>query len=419
MTASQTSAGGNLRVDAARLWDALMEMAKIGATAKGGCDRQTLTDLDRQGRDLFAKWCADAGMTMTVDAMGTMFARRAGADESLAPVLLGSHLDTQPTGGKFDGVLGVLGALEVARTLNDLGVRTRRPIEVVNWTNEEGARFAPSMIASGVFAGRYNLEEALDIRDLAGARFGDELARIGYAGDAPVGGRAVHAYIELHIEQGPILEDEGIDIGVVTHAQGLRWYEFNLTGFESHAGSTPMKGRRDALVGAARIVESVRRIALAHPPGAVGTCGVIEARPGSRNVIPGSVFLTAEFRCPDGAALEAMDRALREDAQAIAAAEGLTFDMRETANYAPIPFDPAMVETVRRAARDLGFSARDIVSGAGHDACWMAQVCPTSMIFTPCVGGISHNEAEAISPEWARAGADVLLRAALEAAEPV
>ena len=419
MTSVPLTAGGNLRIDGARLWDALMEMAKIGATPKGGCNRQTLTDLDRQGRELFALWCAQAGMTMKVDAMGAMFARRAGADDSLAPVMLGSHLDTQPTGGKFDGVLGVLGALEVVRTLNDLGVRTRRPIEVANWTNEEGARFAPSMIASGVFAGHYKLEDALDIRGLDGARFGDELARIGFAGSEPVGGRPVHAYFELHIEQGPILEDEGIDIGVVTHAQGMRWYEFDIRGFESHAGSTPMKGRRDALVGAARVVEAVRRIALAHPPHAVGTCGVVEARLGSRNVIPGEVFLTSEFRCPDGAALDAMDGELRAAVAGIAAAERLEIELRETTYYAPIPFDAECVATVRRAAQELGYSHRDIVSGAGHDACWMARVCPTAMIFTPCVDGLSHNEAETITPEWARAGADVLLRAALAAAEPV
>lgn len=414
----QPAAGGDPRVDGARLWDALMEMARIGATPKGGCDRLTLTDLDRRARALFARWCENAGMTMKVDAMGTMFARRAGADDGLAPVMLGSHLDTQPTGGKFDGVLGVLGALEVVRTLNDFAIATRRPIEVVNWTNEEGARFAPAMIASAVFAGQFPLARALDVRDRAGYRFGDELARIGYAGAEPVGGRPVQAYFELHIEQGPILEREAAEIGVVTHAQGMRWYEFDLVGFESHAGSTPMIGRRDALLGAARIIEAVRDVALAHPPNAVGTCGVIDARPGSRNVVPGAVFLTAELRSPDAGALDAMDRALRAAVQAIAAAEGLEVVTRETTYYAPIAFDPACVDAVRRAARDLGLVRRDIVSGAGHDACWMTKVYPTAMIFTPCVGGVSHNEAEAITPDWARAGADVLLRVALEAAGP-
>jgi N-carbamoyl-L-amino-acid hydrolase len=407
----------NLRVDGARLWDALMEMARVGATPKGGCDRQTLTDADREGRALFARWCDAAGLAMTIDAMGTMFARRPGVDDGLAPVMLGSHLDTQPTGGKFDGVLGVLGALEVVRTLDDLGVKTRRPIEIVNWTNEEGSRFAPSMLASGVFAGHYTLAQALDLRDRRGLRFGDELARIGYAGDAPVGGRTAHAYFELHIEQGPILEDERIDIGVVTHAQGLRWYDLDLKGLESHAGSTPMARRRDALVGAARVVEAVRRVALDHPPYAVGTCGVIEARPGSRNVIPGDVFLTAEIRCPDAVTLDQMDAELRAAAHAVARDEGLTLDLRETAAYAPVAFDPACIATVRESAAALGLTHRDIVSGAGHDACWMACVCPTAMIFTPCVDGLSHNEAEAITPQWARAGADVLLRAALSAAE--
>jgi N-carbamoyl-L-amino-acid hydrolase len=419
MTQAAPASGDNLRIDGARLWDALMAMAEIGATPKGGCNRQTLTDLDCEGRALFARWCEQAGMTVAVDAIGTMFARRAGVENHLSPVLIGSHLDTQPTGGKFDGVLGVLGALEVVRTLNDLGLRTRRPIEVVNWTNEEGARFAPSMTASGVFAGRYTLEEALDLRDRDGKRLGDELARIGYAGDAPVGGRPIHACFELHIEQGPILEDEGLDIGVVTHAQGLRWYDIELVGFESHAGSTPMKGRRDALVGAARIVEATRRVALAHPPSAVGTCGLIEARPGSRNVIPGSVFLSAEIRCPDAAALDAMDAQLRAAVREIAAAERLDVEMRETAHYAPVAFDAGAVAAVRGAATALGLRHRDIVSGAGHDACWMAQVCPTAMIFTPCVDGVSHNEAESITPAWASAGADVLLRVALEAAGPI
>jgi N-carbamoyl-L-amino-acid hydrolase len=406
----------NMRIDGARLWDALMEMAKIGGTPAGGCNRQTLTDLDRQGRDLFARWCHEAGMTIRVDKMGNMFARRAGADDSLPPVMLGSHLDTQPTGGKFDGVLGVLGALEVVRSLNDMNVRTRHPIEVANWTNEEGARFAPSMIGSGVFAGHYTLEEAWAARDLEGAEFGAELKRIGYVGPDDVGGRPIHAYFELHIEQGPILEDEKIDIGVVTHGQGQRWYEYAIKGFESHAGSTPMPRRRDALLGAARIVELVNRTALAHPPLAMGTCGVIESKPGSRNVIPGEVFLTSEFRHPDDAVLNAMDAALREGVADIAARGRLEIELREISYYPPVPFEAGCVAAVRRAAQELGYSHRDIVSGAGHDACWVALVAPTAMIFTPCVDGISHNESETITPEWASAGANVLLRAALEKA---
>ncbi len=409
----------NIRIDGARLWDSLMEMAKIGATPKGGCKRLTLTDLDRQGRNLFARWCAEAGLAMTVDRMGNMFARRRGEDDSLPPVVMGSHLDTQPTGGKFDGVLGVLGALEAMRSLNDLNIRTRHPIEVANWTNEEGSRFAPAMVASGVFAGAYTLDEAYGVKDLDGLRLGDELERIGFKGDAPVGGRDIHAFFELHIEQGPILEDEGVDIGVVTHGQGQRWYEVTLKGFESHAGSTPMPRRRDALVGAARVVELVNRIGLAHPPLAVSTAGMLNPHPNSRNVIPGEVFLTCEFRHPDDAVLIVMDRALRDGIAEIAAAAKLEAAIEQVFSYAAVAFDPGCVGAVRRAAERCGLSHRDIVSGAGHDACYVSRVAPTAMIFTPCVDGVSHNEAEEISPAWASAGTEVLLHAVLDKAEIV
>ncbi len=409
----------NIRIDGARLWDSLMEMAKIGATPKGGCNRLTLTDLDRQGRDLFARWCAEAGLAMTVDRMGNMFAWRRGEDDSLPPVVMGSHLDTQPTGGKFDGVLGVLGALEVMRSLNDLKIRTRHPIEVANWTNEEGSRFAPAMLASGVFAGAYTLDEAYGVKDRDGLRLGDELERIGFKGDAPVGGRDIHAFFELHIEQGPILEDEGVDIGVVTHGQGQRWYEVTLKGFESHAGSTPMPRRRDALVGAARVVELVNRIGLAHPPLAVSTTGMLNPHPNSRNVIPGEVFLTCEFRHPDDAVLIVMDRALRDGIAEIAAAAKLEAAIEQVFSYAAVAFDPGCVGAVRRAAERCGLSHRDIVSGAGHDACYVSRVAPTAMIFTPCVDGVSHNEAEEISPAWASAGTEVLLHAVLDKAEIV
>ncbi len=409
----------NVRIDDARLWDSLMDMAKIGGTPKGGCNRLTLTDVDRQGRELFARWCAEAGLALTVDAMGNMFARRAGTEDGLPPVMMGSHLDTQPTGGKFDGVLGVLAGLEVLRSLDDLNIRTRHPIEVANWTNEEGSRFAPAMVASGVFAGAYTLEEAYAIADRDGKRLGDELERIGFKGDVPCGGRAIRAMFELHIEQGPILEDEGIEIGVVTHGQGQRWFEVTLTGFESHAGSTPMARRRDALVGAARVVDLVNRIGLAHPPLAVSTVGLLQTFPGSRNVIPGQVFLTCEFRHPEAAVLGAMDAALRDGIAAIAAAAGLEAEIKQVFEYPPVPFDDGCVAAVRRAAEQCGFSHRDIVSGAGHDACYIARVAPTAMIFTPCVGGISHNESEDISPAWASAGAQVLMRAVLETAEIV
>ena len=300
----------NVRIDGVRLWDSLMEMAKIGATPKGGVKRLTLTDLDRQSRELFRAWCEKAGCSVTVDEMGNMFARRPGQDNTLAPVMVGSHLDTQPTGGKFDGALGVLGALEVVRSLNDLNIRTRRPIEVANWTNEEGSRYAPAMIASGVFAGVYDKEFAYSRADAEGKLLGDELERIGFMGDEKVGAHPVHAFFELHIEQGPILEDELIDVGVVTHGQGQRWYEIRSTGFESHAGSTPMPRRKDALLGAARIVELVNSIGLSKAPLAMATVGMLNPYPNSRNVIPGEVFLTCEFRHADDATLSEMDAAL-------------------------------------------------------------------------------------------------------------
>ena len=406
----------NLRINGPRLWSSLMEMAKIGATAKGGVNRLTLTDLDRQSRDLFAKWCKDAGCTITVDRMGSMFARRKGADDSLAPVMVGSHLDTQPTGGKFDGALGVMAALEVVRTLNDLDVKTRHPIEIAMWTNEEGSRFAPAMTASGVFAGVLKLDDALKIKDTAGLEIGAELQRIGYAGEATVGGRPVAAFFELHIEQGPILEEEGIDIGIVTAANGQKWYEITLTGVESHAGPTPMNRRKDALVGAARIIELVNSIGHAHDPQACATCGMIQAYPNSRNVIPGSVFLTVDFRHPEAARLVAMDNALRAGVAEIAKRSGLTVDMKMVADYAPTPFDAGCIDAVRRAAKTLGYSAREITSGAGHDAVYMARVAPAAMVFTPCVDGISHNESEDMKPAWATAGCNVLVHAVLEKA---
>ncbi len=412
-------AESNIRINGERLWDSLMEMAKIGATPNGGVNRLTLTDLDRQSRDLFAKWCKEAGCTVTIDRLGTIFARRPGADNTLPPVMVGSHLDTQPTGGKFDGALGVLSALELVRTLNDLDIKTRHPIEIVSWTNEEGARFAPAMTASGVFAGVLTLEQALAIEDFEGKTIGAELDRIGYAGTAPVGGRPVHAFFELHIEQGPILEEEGIDIGVVTAANGQKWYEITLTGVESHAGPTPMKRRKDALLGASRIVELVNRIGHAHDPAACATVGMVQVHPNSRNVIPGRVFLTVDMRHPDIDKLNSMDAALRAGVAEIAAAAGLSHELSMVVDFAPQPFDPSCVAAVRQSASRLGYSTRDITSGAGHDAVYMARICPTAMIFTPCVDGISHNEAEDMKPAWAAAGTDVLFHAVLEKAEVV
>jgi N-carbamoyl-L-amino-acid hydrolase len=409
----------NVKVDPDRLWNSLMEMAKIGPGVAGGNNRQTLTDADAEGRALFKAWCEAAGGSVTADRMGTMFASFPGTDPSLDPVYVGSHLDTQPTGGKYDGVLGVLGGLEVVRTIRDLGLKTRRGIVVTNWTNEEGTRFAPAMLASGVFAGVHTLDYAYDRRDAAGLRFGDELARIGWVGEEEVGARRIHAFLELHIEQGPILEAEGVDIGVVTHGQGLWWLEIRLTGREAHTGSTPMHMRVNAGLGAARIVERVHQIAMSHQPDAVGAVGQLNVYPNSRNVIPGRAVLTVDIRSPQQDKLDAMRAEVERAAHAVARELGLGCEIEPTGHFDPVTFDPALAESVRAAADRLGYSRRDIVSGAGHDACWIARVAPTVMIMCPCEGGLSHNEAEAISKDWAAKGTDVLLHAVLEAAEVV
>ena len=407
-----------LTVDGKRLWDSLMEMGKIGATAKGGVCRLALTDLDRDGRDLFVRWAKEAGCTISVDKMGNVFARRAGSDDSLPAVVTGSHADSQPTGGRFDGIYGVLGGLEVIRSLNDHGIETRRPVEVVIWTNEEGSRFAPAMVASGVFAGVFTLDYGLSRADVDGKTMGEELARIGYAGDVPCGGRPIHAAFELHIEQGPILESEDVTIGVVTHAQGQRWYEVVLTGQESHAGPTPMPRRRDALLGAAKAIQLVNKIGLDHAPFACATVGMLQVHPNSRNVIPGRVFFTVDFRHPDDAVLAQMDAELRTGMATIVADSKLELtSLDQIFYYKPIAFDPDCVASVRAGAQKFGYTHRDIVSGAGHDACYLAQVAPTSMVFVPCIGGISHNEIEDAKPEWIEAGANVLLHAMLERAQ--
>jgi N-carbamoyl-L-amino-acid hydrolase len=410
------TAGENLRINPERLWDSLMEMAKVGPGVAGGNNRQTLTDADSEGRHLFRKWCEAAGMSMGVDTMGNMFMTRPGTDPDALPVYMGSHLDTQPTGGKYDGVLGVLGALEVVRTLNDLGVKTRHPIVVTNWTNEEGARFAPAMLASGVFAGLHTQDYAYGRRDLEGLSFGEELKRIGWVGDEAVGARKMKAMFELHIEQGPILEAEGKDIGVVTHGQGLWWLEITLTGKDAHTGSTPMNMRVNAGLGMARITERVHQIAMSHQPNAVGAVGQVTVFPNSRNVIPGKVVFTVDIRSPEQAKLDAMKGEVIRAAHAVAAELGLGCAIEEVGHFDPVTFAPELVAVVRASAQKLGYSHMDIVSGAGHDACWINRVAPTTMIMCPCVGGLSHNEAEEISPEWAAAGTDVLLHAVLEVA---
>ena len=408
--------GDNLRINSERLWDSLEEMAKIGPGIAGGNNRQTLTDADGEGRHLFASWCKAAGMTMGVDSMGNMFATRAGTDPSALPVYMGSHLDTQPTGGKYDGVLGVLGALEVVRTLNDMGVKTKHPIVVTNWTNEEGARFAPAMLASGVFAGIHTEDYAKSRKDLDGKVFGEELERIGWVGDEKVGARKMHAMLELHIEQGPILEAEEKSIGVVTHGQGLWWLEITLTGKDAHTGSTPMNMRVNAGLGMARITERVHQIAMSHQPNAVGAVGQVKVFPNSRNVIPGRVVFTVDIRSPEQAKLDAMKGEVIRAAHAAAKELGLGCEIEDVGHFDPVTFDPGLVKIVRQSAEKLGYSHMDIVSGAGHDACWINRVAPTVMVMCPCVDGLSHNEAEKISPEWAAAGTDVLLHAVLEVA---
>ncbi|MEO1918812.1 MAG: Zn-dependent hydrolase [Paracoccaceae bacterium] len=408
--------GENMKINGERLWDSLMEMAKIGPGVAGGNNRQTVTDEDGEGRHLFQDWCKAASCTMGLDQMGNMFAMREGTDPDALPVYVGSHLDTQPTGGKYDGVLGVLGGLEIIRTLNDLDIKTKHPIVVTNWTNEEGTRYAPAMLASGVFAGMHTQEWAYDIEDAEGMKFGDELKRIGWCGEEEVGARKMHAFFELHIEQGPILEAEGKEIGVVTHGQGLSWTQVTVTGKDSHTGSTPMPMRKNAGLGMARMLELVDEIAWSHAPDAVGAAGHIDVYPNSRNVIPGKVMFTVDFRSPDLATIESMEARFADGATRIAAEMGLEIELEKVGGFDPVTFDEGCVTAVRNAAERLGYSHRNLISGAGHDACWINRTAPTAMVMCPCVDGLSHNEAEDISQEWATAGADVLLHAVVETA---
>ena len=411
--------GENLKINGARLWDSLMEMAKIGPGVAGGNNRQTLTDEDAEGRALFQRWCEDAGCTMGLDQMGNMFAHREGADPDALPVYVGSHLDTQPTGGKYDGVLGVLGGLEIIRSLNDLGTRTKHPIVVTNFTNEEGTRFAPAMLSSGVFAGIHSQDWAYAREDAKGLTFGDELHRIGWKGEEEVGARKMHAFFELHIEQGPILEAEWIDVGVVTHGQGLSWTQVTITGKESHTGSTPMPMRKNAGLGMARVLELVDKIALSHAPDAVGAAGHIDVFPNSRNVIPGKAVFTVDFRSPELHVIEDMETRLDAGAKKICENMGLEVTLEKVGGFDPVAFDAACVGAVRAAAERLGYSHRNLISGAGHDACWINRVAPTAMIMTPCVDGLSHNEAEEITLDWASAGANVLFHAVVDTAQIV
>lgn len=411
--------GENLRIDGDRLWDTIHAMAQIGPGIAGGSNRQTVTDEDGEGRRLFQRWCEQAGLTMGIDQMGTMFMRREGTDPDALPVYVGSHLDTQPTGGRYDGVLGVLAGLEIVRTMNDLDIRTRHPIVVTNWTNEEGARFAPAMMASGVFAGVLDQADVYGHTDAEGRTFGDELERIGWKGEEKVGDRKMHAFFELHIEQGPILEAEGKDIGVVTHGQGLRWIECTVTGKESHTGSTPMPMRKNAGRGLAQVTELVHAIAMANAPNAVGAIGHIDVYPNSRNIIPGKAVFTVDFRSHELETLDRMVNRLMDEAPKLCADIGVEFSAGIVGQFDPPAFDADCVRMIREAAERLGYAHRDIISGAGHDACWINRVAPTAMVMCPCVDGLSHNEAEEITKEWAKAGADVLFHAVMEKAEIV
>jgi beta-ureidopropionase / N-carbamoyl-L-amino-acid hydrolase len=389
-----------------------METAQMGGTPKGGIKRLTVSDEDKRVRDWFKAECEKLGCVIEVDEVGNMFATRAGKRKDLAPIALGSHLDTQPTGGKFDGVLGVLGALEAMRTLFDMGYETNAPIMIVNWTNEEGSRFAPAMLCSGVYAGVFTPEYAYSREDRQGIKLGDELERIGYKGTHKAGAIKFSSMFELHIEQGPILEAEAKMIGVVTGVQGMRWYEVTVTGQESHTGATPMGLRKNALLAAARMIDAINDVGTSHLPG-VASVGLIENRPNSRNVVPGEVFFTVDLRHPDETVLDKMEIAFRAMLPKIAEALNVTFDEKCIWKSPAVKFAPELIECVRTGAKQAGFTSRDMASGAGHDAAYIARVAPTTMIFVPCLGGISHNEAESTTLEECGAGVQVLLNAVL------
>jgi beta-ureidopropionase / N-carbamoyl-L-amino-acid hydrolase len=408
-----TKIASNLQIDSARLWDTIHETAKFGATSKGGVRRLTLGPEDKQVRDWFRKACEAAGLEVQVDALGSMFGLRRGRDMSKPPVGLGSHLDTQPTGGKFDGVLGTLAALEVVRTLNDAGIETETPLCIVNWTNEEGSRFAPATMASAAYAGDYTTENILARTDAAGVSVGEALDSIGYRGAEPVGQRKFGAFVELHIEQGPLLEAENKTIGVVDRGQGITWYDGKVTGFESHAGTTPMPLRRDAMAALSEIVLAVERICLIHGPNAVGTIGEALIAAPSRNVIPGEIAFTADIRSPAAETLEAIDRDLRGAFAEIAARRKVEIAFEAIWRKPPTIFNPRLVDAVENAARTLGYSHRRITSGAGHDACNLANVVPAAMIFVPCKDGISHNELEDATQADCTAGANALMHTVL------
>ena len=405
----------NLEVNGERLWRSLMEMARIGATPRGGVCRVALTDLDREGRDLFVAWCREAGMDVRVDPMGNIFARRPGRNPELPPVGTGSHLDSQPTGGKFDGVYGVLAGLEVMRTLDDHGIETEAPLEVVVWTNEEGARFAPAMMGSGVYAGVFELDVVHAARDREGVSVGQALGDIGYRGE-PLDDHRFGAFFEAHIEQGPVLESAGKTIGVVTDVQGMRWFDVDFMGDEAHAGPTPMNMRRDALAGAVELAPLVYALADERAPHGRATVAEFVSEPASRNTVPGHARFSVDMRHPQVLELDAMEEGMRSAAARIAAARDLVCEVSKVWDSAPVAFDPRCVDAVRRGAELMGYPAMNAVSGAGHDSVYVSRLAPTAMVFIPCKDGISHNETESATPEHVTAGTNVLLHAMLELA---
>ncbi|MFJ3470726.1 Zn-dependent hydrolase [Pseudomonas sp. NPDC090203] len=407
-----------LKINGERLWQSLMAMAEIGATARGGSCRLALSEEDKAGRELFAHWCREAGLTLSVDRIGNLFARRAGTDPEAAPVMMGSHLDTQPEGGRFDGVYGVLAGLEVIRRLNDLNIQTRKPLEVAVWTNEEGARFTPAMLGSAVFTGSLSLEKGLASTDAEGVSVAQALASTGYDGERPLGG-AVDAYFEAHIEQGPILEDNGKSIGVVTGGQAIRWLDVRVEGMAAHAGTTPMKLRKDALYGAARMIQALEELAGDFAPEGLTTVGELSIAKSSRNTIPGLVNFTVDLRHHRDEAIDAMEQQVRQRLQEIGTQRGLSVSIDPHWISPATPFDGECVAAVQQAVDGLGYDQQRIVSGAGHDAIHLARFCPTAMIFIPCVGGLSHNEAEDALPDDVRQGSDVLLNAVLTRAGQV
>lgn len=414
---TSTKAGKPISIDGERLWKSLMELAQIGKTEKGGVCRLALTDLDKQGRDLVTGWAREAGMTITVDKIGNVFMRRKGKNDALPPIMCGSHIDTQPTGGKFDGNYGVLAGIEVVRTLNDNGIETEAPIEVAFWTNEEGSRFVPVMMGSGVFCGAFTLEHAYAAKDVNGATVKDELARIGYIGDEEPGKHPVGAYFEVHIEQGPVLEDADKTIGVVKGVLGLRWYDCVVKGMEAHAGPTPMALRKDALQVSTRIMQEVVAIANRRQPHGRGTVGFVQVHPNSRNVIPGTVKFSVDLRNIDDENLDAMDAEIKAFCEKTSKESGLPVELTQVSYFKPCQFEKGCVDAVAKATELFGYSNMEAVSGAGHDAVYVARLAPAGMIFIPCKDGISHNEIEDAKPEHITAGCNVLLHAMIERAK--